>query len=55
VAAARAAGLRVVAVPTPHTRSLDYGSAHTVLTGLDLLTDDSLRRILEDDHALDAR
>jgi len=55
VEAARAAGLRVVAVPTPYTRSLDYGRAHATLTGLDLLTDALLPRILrEDDHAPDA-
>lgn len=34
VAAARAAGARVAAVPTELTRHLDYGAAHWVLDGL---------------------
>ncbi|WP_343240126.1 HAD family phosphatase [Streptomyces sp. SID12488] len=50
VSAARAAGLRVVAVPTPYTRSLDYGAAHARITGLPLLTDDLLNRLLEEDE-----
>ncbi|MGW7413567.1 HAD family hydrolase [Streptomyces sp. NPDC054863] len=48
VAAARAAGLRVVAVPTPYTVGLDHGAADTTVTGLDLLTDDLLHRTLRE-------
>ncbi|NDZ81333.1 HAD family phosphatase [Streptomyces sp. SID10853] len=56
VAAARAAGLRVVAVPTPYTRGLDHGAAHTLVTGLGLLTDDLLHRTLQEgSHVPDVR
>ncbi|GAA2557249.1 HAD family hydrolase [Streptomyces levis] len=49
VAAARAAGLRVVAVPTRYTRSLDYAAADVTVTGLPLLTDALLDRICRED------
>ncbi|MFE9426428.1 HAD family hydrolase [Kitasatospora sp. NPDC006697] len=43
VSAARAAGLRVLAVPTPVTRSLDYSAADLVLPGLSELPAGLLR------------
>ncbi|MGW2031021.1 HAD family hydrolase [Streptomyces sp. NPDC001811] len=51
VTAARAAGMRVAAVPTSYTRSLDYGVADAVLTGLFELSDELLHELFrEDDH-----
>jgi HAD superfamily hydrolase (TIGR01509 family) len=38
LAAAKAAGMTVVAIPTPHTRGLDYSLAHAVIDNLEIVT-----------------
>jgi beta-phosphoglucomutase-like phosphatase (HAD superfamily) len=50
VAAASAAGLRVVAVPTALTRTLDYSAADLVVAGHPDISTELLGRLFEEGH-----